>query len=91
MPEGIDSNIQNNTEKNVGEQATNPTKDFAFPSAMGPVIDLALLAGAKHKERLSTLRDALLAGLDPQHIVSIAREACGLQQDDCCAQRNKRC
>lgn len=57
---------------------------------MRAVVDLALSAGAKHRESLMALRNALVAGDDPSRIVVLAREACGLEQVDCRAPQKKR-
>lgn len=54
------------------------------------VVDLALKAGARHRESLMALREALVAGVSPDKIVDLAREACGLEQADCHAPRKAR-
>ncbi len=53
------------------------------PEYIDNVIDLARAAGAKQRERLMALREALIAGEDADKIVILAREACGLEQADC--------
>lgn len=54
---------------------------------MRAVVDLALSAGAKHRESLMALREALVAGESSEKIVELAREACGLEEMDCRPQK----
>lgn len=51
-------------------------------------IDLALKAGERHRENLMVLREALIAGDEPDKIVILARKACGLEEPDCRAPTN---
>lgn len=60
-----------------------PVGDFDLPPRQSAVIDLALKAGAKHRGRLMALREALIAGVCPEEVVVLAREACGLKEVDC--------
>ena len=59
------------------------TIDPVPPERIDTVIDLARAAGARHRESLMALRGALIAGEDADRIVTLAREACGLEQTDC--------
>lgn len=49
------------------------------PAALASVVDLALEAGKKHREKVLALRKALEAG-DKDRALDLAREVCGLKR-----------
>jgi hypothetical protein len=48
---------------------------------MQSVVDVALEAGKKHRERLMALKDALQKD-EPERALELAREVCGLKTKD---------
>ena len=54
-----------------------------LPPLNRKALEIALAAGQNLSRRLERLKDALMAGEEPQQIIALAREVCNLTEGDC--------